>query len=281
MTIADIVQEVAKQNNLKIEQLTVDHIVEWIVNKNKLGEFLSSINEDALKLTPLKKPYNGKPSIDRLLTGDTFVGIATALAKIGHSQEAEKVFQLILNRTPHDTTALNDYGVLVINELINEYNKGVKISKERLAVARKQIYDATIIDRHLHEDPRLLPAYKNLCLLRIVEAITYLNEREAFTAFLLAWMPIEMTICRIWYKLSKENYEGKGKIDALERWNIDTVIEVLFINKIDPEFCKLKPELDSLKGFRNDLLHGRMLEITEGQARHSIEVAQKLIPIKQ
>ena len=281
MTMADIVQEVAKQNNLKIEQLKADHIAEWIVNKNKLDDFLFSINADALKITPLRKPYYGKPSIDRLLTADTFVGIADALARIGHLQEAEEVFKLILKRTPCDTTALNDYGVLVIDELIGEYKKGVKISKERLAVARKQIYDATIIDRHLHQDPRLLPAYKNLCLLRIVEAISYLNEKETFTAFVLSWMSIEMTLYRIWYKLSKENYEGKSKIDSLERWNIDTIIEVLYINKIDPEFCALKPELDSLKGFRNDLLHGRMLEITEGQARHSIEVAQRLIPIKQ
>jgi len=125
--MADVGQEVAKQNNLKIDQLTVDHIAEWIVNKNKLNDFLFSINADALKITPLRKPYYGKPSIDRLLTADTFVGIADALARIGHLQEAEEVFRLILKRTPCDTSALNDYGVLVIDELIGEWWPNVNV----------------------------------------------------------------------------------------------------------------------------------------------------------
>ena len=127
------------------------------------------------------------------------------------------------------------------------------------------------LDKEIHDEPLLLPAYKNLCLLRAVEAAYYIQEEQNLTAFVMAWMSIEMTIYRIWYAHLKDNSYSKGKMDSLKKWKIDNIIELLYLCKCDLEFVRL----------RNDLLHGTTFEISEGHSRRCIDVALQLIPIKQ
>lgn len=144
------------------------------------------------------------------------------------------------------------------------------------------IFKAWEIDQNIHEDPRLLPAYKNICYIRAVEAVYYFDQGDSFTAFILGWISIEMSIYRIWYKLLTETFPGsKEKIDSLMKWTVDPILETLFLSKIDNRFMKLKSDVDMLRGFRNDLIHGRIADITRGTARRCIDIAHQIIPIKQ
>ena len=125
------------------------------------------------------------------------------------------------------------------------------------------------------------PLTRIFVCLELVEAAYYLEEKHFLPSFLLSWMSIEMTLNRIWHTTLAEMGYGKSRIKSLERWNIDTIIEALYMSKCDPEFLKLKTALDILRGNRNDLLHGRIYEVTYGTARFSIQTAFALIPIKQ
>jgi hypothetical protein len=104
-----------------------------------------------------------------------------------------------------------------------------------------------------------------------------MEMKHVETAFIMAWISIEMTIYRLWYILMIDNSCNED----LSRWNVDTVMEVLFLSKIDETFQKLKPELDTLKSLRNNLIHGEVVEITSGQAERCIDIAWEMMPIKK
>lgn len=165
--------------------------------------------------------------------------------------------------------------------MVTAYGSNQKYDKKKIEFAETKISKAATIDKYLHEEPLIFPAYKNLCLLRAVDATYYIQEKEYLPAFLLAWMSIEMTIYRIWYSHLRDNHYSKGKTDDLARWNIDIIIEVLYLNQCDSKFTELKTELDSLRKTRNNLLHGNTFEITESEAKRCIDAALAFLPIKQ
>jgi hypothetical protein len=112
-----------------------------------------------------------------------------------------------------------------------------------------------------------------------MEAGIYLRNKETFTAFVLAWMSIEMSIYRIWYKFLKNLHSSKEKIDSLMKWRFESIAEACYLAKVDPEFMPLKPDLDTLRGIRNCLLHGDIIQVTTGHAARCIEIADKLTHI--
>jgi len=277
MKIDDLILEASKEINVKSGVMKAELFCDWLFRRGKLDSLITAIKEDTVN----PEQYETAKSIDRLQKADFYVPIATFMGLKGYMKESEEVFRTILSITPNDTSALNDYGFVILSELTRIYNSNKQWDRQRIDYAWKQISKAAVLDKEIHDEPLLLPAYKNLCFLRAVEATYYIQEKQIMTAFVMAWMSIEMTIYRIWYTHLKENTYSKGKMNSLKKWKIDTIIELLFLCKCDQEFVKLKDDLDTLKGLRNDLLHGTIFEITEGHAKRCVDVALQLIPIKQ
>jgi tetratricopeptide (TPR) repeat protein len=264
----------------KMGEITVDVFAHWLINNKKVDDIILLFENDDIIEIKLKRPFSGKATIKRLKNADEIVQLATFIGALGNLNQAKELFDAILTITPDDTSALNNYGFVLLNDMINAYEKNKKYNFEELRMAHDKISKAASIDKCLHEEPLIFPAYKNMCLLRAVEA-TYFAQTKAFlTAFLTAWMSIEMSTYRIFYQHLKEKNYPKGKIDELQRWNIDTIIEVLFLNNCDELFVKQKGNLDMLRKLRNHLIHGDIFEITEGHAKTCIDVALSFIKIK-
>jgi hypothetical protein len=279
MNLKNLIIEASKENNTG--KLSAQEFVNWLITKNRIGDLILLIKNDNIKDVELKKPYNGKSSIKRLENSDELVQITTFIGTLGHMKEAKEVFDAQLTLTPDDTSALNNYGFILINEMIKAYGVNKKYDQRAIQIAQSKVSKAATIDKFLHEEPLVMPAYKNLCLLRAVEA-TYFTQLSAYlSAFLIAWMSIEMSIYRIFYLHLKENKYSKRKIEDLQRWNIDTIIEVLYLNKCDPEFSKQKDNIDALRKLRNHLIHGDIFEVTEGEAKRCIDVALAFTQIKE
>lgn len=138
---------------------------------------------------------------------------------------------------------------------------------------------AVEIDRFLHDDPHLLPVYKTLCVLRNMEAVSYLERKEVFTAFVLGWLSIEMSVYRLWYRYISKTYESikhRKKLQSFMKWDVERVMEILFMSDPDPEYVKIKPQLDCMRGIRNNLLHGELASPTEGHTKTCILTAQSM-----
>lgn len=277
MKIEQLLLEAHKECADGSGNLTSELLIDWIIKNNRFEDVLSAIKEDGTREIELRKKYREKKITRRLQNSDTFVSIASLLVQKGHKKEADIIFTTILDLTPDDTSALNDYGFSILFELFGMYKENKKFDREKIESALKPISKAAAIDKCLFDEPHVFPAYKNLCLLRAVEAAYYLEEKHVETAFIMAWISIEMTIYRLWHILMIDNSCNED----LSRWNVDTVMEVLFLSKFDETFQKLKPELDSLKGLRNDLIHGEVVEITNGQAERCIDIAWEMMQIKK
>ena len=277
MEIDDLVLEAAKDVKPESGKMKAELFCDWLISKGKFDSFLGSIREDTI----IPVQFETAKTIDRLKNADMYVSIGSYLALKGHMKEGEEVFKTILTSTPNDTSALNDYGTIILNELLANYRANKQWDRKRLEFAWKQISKAATLDKEIHDEPLLLPAYENLCFLRAVEAAYYVQNEQNLTAFVMAWMSIEMTIYRIWYAYLKENDYSKTKRDKLKGWKLSSIIELLFLSKCNPDFMKIKNDLDTLKGLRDDLLHGKSFEIPEGQTRRCIEVALDIVNIKQ
>ena len=281
MRIESILHEIAKEEQIEVEEIKAKFAIDWIIRNNRFDDLIVSVDEADSETIQLRRKYRKKKVIDRLVHSDLFIGMADWLVEEEHFSEAEAIFQSLLRKTSHDPSALNDYGALILNELIRQHDKKKKLSRKRLATARRVISKAAMIDRSLHADPRFFPAYENLCLLRVMEADFYARKGELFIAFILSWMSVEMSLYRIWYELLvKEFPDRKGKVKSLERWNVDSVIETMFLSRIDERYLKLKPDLDALRGIRNDILHGTLYNPARGQVEKCMDVALKLVSVR-
>lgn len=275
--LAEIVQE-QTERGLEPHDVTAGEIITWILDNRKLEDLISVVKDDTITEIPLRRKYKDKATLNRIQNADIIVGLANLLVERRHFAEAEEIFREILARTPYETTALNDYGLLLLKNG-REVNGSIIITKENLELAKTKIFLATEIDRCLHEDPHLMPAYKNICFTRYIEASIFLNNKEAFTAFVLAWMSIEMSIYRIWYKFLKNFPSSKEKVDSLMKWNIEPILETCYLAHVNPELSVLKTDLDTLRGIRNGLLHGNINDVTLGHAERCIKIAQRVSSI--
>jgi len=245
--------------------------IDATVRSKDVSSYIQAISRDPIKKYSLKKPWRKRQFIERIGQSDYFSVFAVQIAQRGYVEGAKAIFEEILRRTPHDTTTLNDYVVVLLNEMIDLYNRGQTIPKEELELAKQYIYLAFEIDLYLHGTRHPLPAYKNVSLLRAVEAALLSRQGDLFTAFVLAWMSIEMSIYRLWYKSVERKYKDSNqKMGRLLRWDVEQVMEVLYVNNIGPEYVVLKPKLDTLRGTRNDLLHGNKPKPTKGETESCI-----------
>jgi len=279
MKLKQIIDEIMKRGELKDD--SVGALTQWIVEnegKETLSKYLSGIKEDkVLKLTPEKGRARGRIIFRALHYGNFFNGLALRYAQKGWFEQAEIIFKEILKRTPNDVNSNLNYGATIVNEILSHYRAGKGISKTELERGRSYIFKAFRFDKKVHDDWRTAPAYKDLCLVRALEAVYYLNKREVFTAFVLGWMSVEMSLYRIWFKVIPK--PSKNRVDELMRWDTESIIETLFLCDVHKIFKKIKNDLDSLKGTRNKLLHGELEKPTMGDTKRCVDTAMKLIPV--
>jgi hypothetical protein len=279
MKFIDLVKEAIKEN--KEKEFHAGEFIIWLLEKDRIGDLRYIIETDAVKTIPLRKAYGGKNSILRLQQSDEVIQITTLMGTMGYVKEAQEIFEVLLARTPDDASALNNYGFILLNEMVIQYQTDKKYDKNKLRIAQDKISNAATIDKFLHEEPLAMPAYRNLCLFRAVEATYYEQISAYLPAFLVAWMSVEMSVYRIFYSHLKENQYSKSKIDDLLRWNIDTIAEVLYLNKCDPQFVEWKDELDALRRLRNRLMHGDDFDLSERDTKRCIDLALRLTFMKQ
>jgi len=202
MKTEELLDKIIREGKLKDN--TILTLTEWIIEnqgKETVSVYLSAINEDKiLTLTP-KGKAQGKIVFKRLSHSPFFNGLAVKYFEKGWFNEAEQIFKAILSRTPNDMDSELNYGACLINQLIKAHDEGRGIDREQLEKARNLIFNAYNYDKKAHEDWRLKPAYKNLCYVRAIEAVDYYYKKEVFTAFVLGWVSIEMSLYRIWFKL--------------------------------------------------------------------------------
>lgn len=134
MKIRNILMKIAKET--KSTKLNASQIANWILRKEALGDLLSSINEDDFMEIPLRKKFQKKKSINRLRNFNVFLGVAKELAKKGYTNESKEIYKSVLDRTPDDTSTLNDFGATILNEIVSVYNEKKKIDKEKLLLAK-------------------------------------------------------------------------------------------------------------------------------------------------
>jgi hypothetical protein len=277
MHFQDLIRAAIKEN--KEKDFYNGYFVSWLLN-GKIGELITAIKLDPLNNIRLKKAYCGKNTIDKLENSDYITEIITLMGSMGYVEEASEIFEIILCRTPYDTAALNGYGYVLLNELLIASVQNKKYSKKKIQFAHDIISKAATVDKSLTEEPLSLPSYRNLCFFKAIEAEYYHQNNAHLAAFLIAWMSIEMSVYRLFYTHLKENKYSENKIADLLRWNIDTIIELLYMNKCDKDFVNLKNELDSLRKLRNHLIHGTVFDVSKDDAKRCIDTAEALTLIK-
>ena len=280
MKTKEIIDKIVKEGKLKDDSIGI--VTQWIIEnegKETASKYLSAIKEDEiLTLTPEGKA-KGRVVFRRLRHSPFFNGLAVRYSQKGWFEEAESIFKEILRITPNDVDTNLNYGATISEKILNLYNKGKGIDKRLLEKGRLFIFKAFRYDLKVHDDWRIKPAYKDLCYVRAIEAMYYYHTNELFTAFVLGWMSIEMSLYRIWFQFIPK--ETKARMDELMSWSTEYVIETLFLSDVHNTFKNIKKDLDTLKGTRNHLLHGEIEKPTIGEVRRCINTAMKLLSILQ
>lgn len=282
MKLEELVTKIVEEGHLPDNKYST--IIRWsLTNKADatFPDFISALKSEKIIL----KEITPKVKFVKLEHSDFFITLANTYVGIERFDRGIQLFDEMERKGSTEPTMLNDYG----RALLKEMEKKGTVDKAKLNTARKLIFKAYYFDKANSKECYKFPAYKNLCLLRIMEGNYYLQQNDAFAAFVLGWMSIEMTLFRIWRQYL--TLKGSKKVDKLSRWDTEAIIEMLFIGNIDEKwktttkdletFKKAKNDLEALRGLRNHLLHGENDNPTKGDSKKSLETALKLIPLFQ
>ncbi|TFH16154.1 hypothetical protein E4H04_07090 [Candidatus Bathyarchaeota archaeon] len=269
-------------NEAGLKEPSIGELTDWIVeHKGKQGieEILSAIKDDKIaRMTPIGKKQD-KFIVDKLEYSNFFNGVAIKYSNKGWYDESIAIFEALLERTPNDTGISINYGASLAQKIESDYHNTQQMDFTKLKKARELIFKAYNIDKEISDVWRDLPAYKNLCYLRALEAIRYYNLKEAVTAFILSWISIEMSLYRIWYQYLVKNGESNTSINKKYiRWDPEFIIQTLYLSNFMP-FKELKNDLDTMRGIRNQLFHGEIDNPTIGQAKRCLETALKMVAV--
>ncbi len=286
MKLDDALEKIVKDGGLPDTKYST--IVKWCLeNKDdaKYADLVSAIQEDQIIKGYIKGKGDATIEVSKLEHSDLLIFLANSFSKVNMFDKAIELFEQLEKRGSNESTMLNDYGAALLEQMASSKS----FDKKKWERARQLIFKAFNFDKKVSKDCYKFPAYKNLSLLRAVEASYYLQQNDSFAAFILAWMSIEMTLYRIWRQYLQ--LKNSTKVDELSRWDTDAIIEMLHIGNIeddlpatkkDIEILKqLKPQLDTLRGVRNHLLHGDIDNPTDGQANHCTKIARSMVQLFQ
>lgn len=281
--IREKVRKIAVESNMK--EMNLKQFAELTLNTTTMDDILTSVEEDKVVYEKLSegKQYDGKDSIRRLSESAFFAALGLGIADLGKENEAEMLFKRILNRTPEDTLALNNYGAIILNNIARVYFRDSSLENvgERLQEAKKAIYMAWEIDKAKYTVSRVLPAYYNLCFTRLLEAIYYVTRKETFTAFIMGWSSIEMSLGRLWCEMLAKALPYKEIEDDLMGRNSE-LWEGVLPHIIGSEGSKkLLHDLETLRKKRNKLIHCKDIDAENHEITLCIKTAYTLITLKK
>jgi len=134
-------------------------------------------------------------------------------------------------------------------------------------------YNEDVKHQKLHQ-AALMPAYRNLSLILIWEARIFYDKKEYFPSFLMAWISVELSLVRLWFKILVEREYSNTKMKWLGRLDTAIIIEALYLtDKLTEEE---KTDIDNLRGRRNDIIHATGATPTEGETNRVIGLALSL-----
>ncbi|XHH07616.1 MAG: hypothetical protein ACFCUE_08510 [Candidatus Bathyarchaeia archaeon] len=284
MKLDDAIASAVKEG--KLPNNSYPTIVIWAVQNNieeNFKNFLSSISELAIVKDTASNLQNKPIPVNRLDRSDFLIFLANSYSGQGMHDKAIAIFEEIKKKGSNESTMLNDFGLALLKKTLAEGT----VDKAKWDYARKLIFEALSFDRSTTKNFYKLPAYMNLCFLRAVEAKLYLDQNDPFAAFMVGWMSIEMTLHRIWRQYLE--LKKSTKLDELDRWEAEKIIEMLFIGDIDDRLPKTKAHLQTLKdqknnfntlrGVRNHLIHGDCDNPTNGEAKLCLDTALTIAPL--
>jgi len=243
-------------------------------SEGSLSYVISSIK--ASKVVETKKVENVE--YKTVENSEAWNGFAIAYLNKKDFANAKNILESMLSAGASDSLTINNYAAVLLNEMIEKNS----IIEKVLSHAKELTFKALKFD--VRKKGELIegasrPPFKNLVLIRNIEAEVFLKKRDFFTAFVLAWISVEMSLTRIWFRFLKDQGYGKKKRQWFADWDIAFVIESLsMLGIIDPH---IKNDLDCLRTLRNDVIHGILPYPEEGQISRCIKLGRELIPILQ
>jgi len=196
----------------------------------------------------------------------------------GNFRKAKIILEAMQEAGTSDSATLTNYAAVLLNEMLATH----KLHEENFKTAKECTYKAFVFDvpkrSELYKGV-LMPAFKNLALIRNIESEHYLNKEEHFASFIIGWISIEMSLMRIWSKFLEILKYSQGKRQDMMNWDIQLIVEILSMAKVIPP--ELKNDLDNLREIRNRLVHGTQLDPTIGEIKRCLNLGRQLIPILQ
>lgn len=111
----------------------------------------------------------------------------------------------------------------------------------------------------------------------LLDAATHLNAGEYSQSFIMSWTVLEHHLSELWTKKQDDAGVTNSVKKALDRWDINRIVEVLHLDKelSENDYNKLK----LFQNQRNKVVHAEH-EITEKDAKNCYELAHKKIIAK-
>lgn len=213
-----------------------------------------------------------------LENSDAWNGFAIAYLMNKDFANAKRILECMQKAGASDSLTITNYAAALLNEMMDKN----KIVLKTLTQAKDLTFKAVKLDAPRKGElieGALRPPFKNLVLIRNVEAESFLKRGDLFTAFILAWISVEMSLTRIWFKYLKDKGYGKKKRLWFADWDIVFIIEHLHMLGVINQ--QLKNDLDCLRAIRNDVIHGAIPYPERGQISRCIRLGRSLIPILQ
>ncbi len=243
----------------------------------------SGIRQD--KIVPGKRVED--VDYDHLENSKIWNDLAIIYMSKGNLEKAERILRETIEAGARDSSTITNYGAVLLNRMIAVH----VMDEESFKIAKEHTFRAFKFDvpkrGELYKGV-LMPAFKNLVLMRNIEAEHFLNKGDLFTSFILGWISVEMSLLRIWSRLHEIAQLSDTKRKKMMLWDIALVIEILSMGKlaipgqmVDLIPSNLRDLLDTLRETRNRLIHGSQIEPTRGEVEQCIHLGRQLIPILQ
>lgn len=201
--------------------------------------------------------------------------ISVGVYKLLISKE-ENLLKIIEKETdPEKKRKLQSFASEMVFSLGRDYNDlGITYveigDKDKAKDMILKAYNEDVTHQKLHQ-AALMPAYRNLSLILIWEAGIFYDNKEFFPSFLMAWISIELSLMRIWFKILRERNYSNQKMKWLGRLDIGIIAETLYLlNRLTEGE---KTDIDNLRGRRNDIVHATGSTPTEGETKRALDLA--------
>lgn len=264
--------EVLELINTSSKQISLFPKFEEFINSKPKQLFPLILN--GLRNSKIIKIEKIKSEEYRLLENSKFWNeLALIYLKNKQYEKGSRIFDEMLKIGASDSATLNNYAVAILNRMM----ASGRIYPELLDKVKEYLIKAFAYDVPKHNkliEGALAPAFKNLIFIRSIESDLFLQRGELFTSFLLGWISIEMSLIRMWLRYLKDKNFSTSKRESLVKWDISIIIETLFLVGLLSQ--NMKNDIDCLRTFRNQVVHGVIIQPEKGQVKKCMTLSRDL-----